>query len=242
MVKLWSNVGEFHFKQFSIEQDLSPMKVGTDGVLLGAWVPLRRGDCRLLDLGTGTGLIALMLAQRKEDACITALDIDPRCVMEARRNADRSPWGDRVEVLDVAAQDYRSDLPFDLIVSNPPFFENSLLPPDEGRTRARHTDSLSFRDLLAAVCRLLSAEGRFAVVLPTEEAARFRMLAASHLWLERRLDVRTTPRRPVKRTLMLFARRQPLASPCEEELVIQTAPEEFTPEYRALTHDFYLKF
>ena len=235
-------MGSFRFKEFTIEQEHSPMKVGTDGVLLGAWVPLRQEDRRLLDLGTGTGVIALMLAQRQVDARITALDIDPSCVREARENADRSLWGDRVEVVEAAAQDFLSSEPFDLIVSNPPFFENSLTSPDQGRTLARHTTSLSFEELLGAVDRLLAPEGRFAVVLPVEEAQRFRRLATAHLWLEQWLDVRTTPRRPVKRSLMLFSRRQPAESPKSEELVIQTAPEEFTPEYRALTRDFYLKF
>lgn len=218
------------------------MKVGTDGVLLGAWVPLRAEDRRLLDLGTGCGVIALMLAQRQADARITALDIDPDCVVQTRENADRSPWGERITAVEAPVQEFFPAEPFDLIVSNPPYFENSLLSPDAGRSRARHTTSLSYAELLQAVGRLLAPEGRFAVVLPAEEAKRFRCLAAQWLWLEAQLDVRTTPRRPVKRSLMLFGRRQPVHEPALKELVIQTAPETFTPEYRALTGDFYLKF
>lgn len=218
------------------------MKVGTDGVLLGAWVPLRAEDRRLLDLGTGCGVIALMLAQRQADARITALDIDPDCVLQTRENADRSPWGERITAVEAPVQEFFPAEPFDLIVSNPPYFENSLLSPDAGRSRARHTASLSYAELLQAVGRLLAPEGRFAVVLPAEEAKRFRCLAAQWLWLEAQLDVRTTPRRPVKRSLMLFGRRQPVHEPALKELVIQTAPETFTPEYRAMTGDFYLKF
>ncbi|MBE6196026.1 MAG: methyltransferase domain-containing protein [Rikenellaceae bacterium] len=218
------------------------MKVGTDGVLLGAWVPLRPEDRLLLDLGTGCGVIALMLAQRQADARITALDIDPDCVEQTRENAERSPWGGRITAVEAPVQEFFPPEPFDLIVSNPPYFENSLLSPDAGRSRARHTASLSFAELLQAADRLLTPEGRLAVVLPTEEAKRFRLLASQRFWLEARLDVRTTPRRPVKRSLMLFGRRQPAHEPAIEELVIQTAPETFTPEYRALTGDFYLKF
>lgn len=232
----------FRFKQFAIEQDRCAMKVGTDGVLLGAWTPLRTTDCRLLDLGTGTGVIALMLAQRKADAHITALDIDPECAAQARQNGDNSPWGGRLEVVCGSAQEFRPTAPFDLIVSNPPYFEKSLHSPDAGRTLARHTDSLSLEELLAAAERLLASDGRLAVVLPADRAAHFRMIASSRLWLLRQLDLRTTPRRPVKRSLLLFARQEPSAPPLFEELVIQTAPELFTPEYRHLTRDFYLKF
>lgn len=235
-------MSSFRFKQFAIEQTRCPMKVGTDGVLLGAWAPLRGTDNRLLDLGTGTGVIALMLAQRKSDAQITAIDIDPDSIVEARLNVDRSPWAARIATLKVAVQEFRPEERYDLIVSNPPYFENALLSPNAGRSRARHTASLSFSELLAAVDRLLGDDGRFAVVLPAEEAVRFRMLASSRLWLLRQLDVRTTPRRPIKRSLMLFSRQQPTDHPLVEELVIQTAPECYTPEYRALTQDFYLKF
>ncbi len=232
----------FRFKEFLVDQDRCAMKVGTDGVLLGAWVPLRNEDRQLLDVGTGTGLIALMLAQRTADAQITALDIDADCVEQARENVEGSPWKERVAVVQSAVQDFYAEFRYDLIVSNPPYFENSLYSPDAARTRARHTASLPFEELLAAVDRLLAADGRFAVVLPTDAVDRFLHRAVVNLWLERRLDVRTTPRRAPKRTLLLFSRRQPETLPANEELVIQTAPETFTAEYRALTRDFYLKF
>lgn len=217
------------------------MKVGTDGVLLGAWTPVRDADRRVLDVGTGTGLIALMLAQRTTAARITALDVDPDCVGQARENANASPWGHRIGTVCSPVQEF-GDGPFDLIVSNPPFYDNSMHSPDAARTTARHTASLPFVDLLDAVDRLLAPDGRFAVILPAEEARRFRMLAARSLWLTARTDVRTTPHSGVRRSLMLFGRQPSECFPQTAVLTVQTAPECFTPEYRALTSDFYLKF
>ncbi len=232
----------FRFKQFTVEQDRCPMKVGTDGVLLGAWTPIRGEDSRLLDIGAGTGLIALMLAQRAPQARIVGLDVDAASVEQARENVARSPWEDRISIQMGAVQEFQAEEPFDLIVSNPPYFDQSLHSPDAGRTCARHTDSLPFEALLEAVDRLLAPEGRFAVVLPVQEGAHFRMLATRTFSLERQLAVRTTPRRGVRRVLMLFSRRGASVPPEVGELIIQTAPETFTPEYRALTADFYLKF
>ena len=134
------------------------MKVGTDGVLLGAWVSLRPSDCRLLDVGTGTGVIALMLAQRAPQAEVTAIDIDEACAVQARGNADRSAWRARITVCCAPVQDYRTGLPFDLLVSNPPYYDRSLLPPDAGRTTARHAVSLDSAGLLAAADRLVIEE------------------------------------------------------------------------------------
>lgn len=235
-------MGGFRFKHFSVEQERSAMKVGTDGVLLGAWTPLGDDDLRLLDVGTGTGLIALMLAQRHPTARITALDLDEGCVADARENVARSPWSERIEVCCMAVQAYSTTEPYDLVVSNPPYFEDSLHSPLEERTRARHTQSLSFEELISAAHRLLRPHGGFAVVLPADAARHFQLLAASHFSLERRLEVRTTPTKPPKRTLMLFRKGALNRMQQCEELVIQTAPETFTPQYRALTGDFYLKF
>ncbi len=234
-------MGAFRFKRFTIEQEHCAMKVGTDGVLLGAWTPLRPTDCRILDVGTGTGVIALMMAQRAPEAEITAIDLEEACVAEARRNADRSPWGARIITCCTSMQQFEAD-PFDLIVSNPPYFVDSLRSPDKARTMARHTETLPFDEFIEATLRLLKPEGRLALVLPVEEGMHFLRLVSSSLWLTHRVAVQTTPRRPTKRLLMLFS-RQPLVAPLQDEtLVIQTAPEEFTPAYRALTGDFYLKF
>lgn len=252
----------FRFKQFTVRQYRCPMKVGTDGVLLGAWAAVRPQDRRMLDIGTGTGLIALMLAQRAPEAHVTGVDIDD--VGQARENAAASPWSGRVAFAQCPVQEFETPEPFDLIVSNPPFFVDSLTCPDGGRTAARHAVHLPFGDLRDAVLRLLAPGGRFAVILPTAEAERFLAVCAGRLALVRRTDVRTTPRRPAKRALMEFVRAdRPAAPPADcsadrpadppadcsaavpevSELVVGTGEHEcYTPEYRALTRDFYLKF
>ena len=218
------------------------MKVGTDGVLLGAWASVGPDVRRVLDIGTGTGLIALMMAQRIPGAEITGVDVEP--VAEARANAGASPWGGRIRFEQCPVQEFAADAPFDRIVSNPPFFVDSLTCPDAGRTAARHAVHLPYADLCAAVVRLLAPQGRFAAVLPVAEAARFLELCRGRLQLVRRTDVRTTPRRAPKRVLLEFAHAAAGdAEPVCSELVIGTGEHEgYTPEYRALTRDFYLKF
>jgi tRNA1Val (adenine37-N6)-methyltransferase len=230
----------FRFKQFEVAQDRCAMKVGTDGVLLGAWMPIREVDRRLLDIGTGTGLIALMAAQRSPQSRIVALDLLEECVAQARENADNSPWGDRIETRQGDVLGFESE-PFDLIFSNPPYFESSLHSPDAARNVARHTDTLSLKGLLEAVLRLLSPGGRFAVILPVEQADRLVRLAALDLWLERRCDVQTTPTSSPRRSMLLFSREEPRQRR-EERLLIQHSPENYSEEYRALVADFYLKF
>ena len=171
----------FRFKQFAVRQDRCPMKVGTDGVLLGAWAEVRPGDRRMLDVGTGTGLIALMLAQRSA-ARITAVDVDAECATQAAENFAASPWADRLDAVAVAVQRYDPVERFDLIVSNPPYYVDSLLSPDEGRNTARHAAGLPFGELAAAVVRLLAPGGRFALVLPPVEMQRFRSAALGRLY------------------------------------------------------------
>ena len=241
--------GAFRFKRFTVRQERCAMKVGTDGVLLGAWAPIRETDRRLLDIGTGTGLIALMLCQRSAGSLVTGVDIDD--VAQARENGDSSPWGERLQFVQTPIQHFFPPERFDLIVSNPPFYIDSLTSPDAGRTTARHTVHLSQAELIGSVVRLMAPGGRFAVVLPTPEADRFLQTASGLLDLVRRTDVCTTPRRPAKRALMLFMRaanrRDPRTGsglhPVRDLLVIGTGEHEcYTPEYRALTGDFYLKF
>ncbi len=218
------------------------MKVGTDGVLLGAWASVPPDAGRILDIGTGTGLIALMMAQRAPEARITGVDIEP--VAEARANADASPWGARLSFVQCPVQEFAAGEPFDRILSNPPFFVDSLTSPDAGRTMARHAVALPFGELCDAVVRLLAPGGRFAVVLPLCESMRFLSLCRGRLRLVRRTEVRTAPRRMPKRVLLEFVHADGLPElPDCSELVIGTGEHEcYTPEYRALTRDFYLKF
>jgi len=231
----------FRFKQFSIEQDRCPMKINTDGVLLGAWADV--SDCRTaLDIGTGTGVIAIMLAQRSEALRIHAVEIDADACEQARRNMAACPWAERLEAFHASIQQYsrQTEQRYDLIVSNPPFFTGGTFSSNENRTMVRHTVKLPHGDLLAAVRTLLQPSGRFCVVLPYLEGLRFRELASSyHLYCTRLMEVRPKADKPVSRLLLQFERHpRPLQS---EELVIQgEGPSQWTEAYVALTGAFYL--
>ncbi len=220
------------------------MKVGTDGVLLGAWAAVRPADRRVLDIGTGTGVIALMMAQRAPEAHVSGIDVID--VAEARENAEASPWGPRLTFEQCAVQSFEAPAPFDLILSNPPFFTESLTCPDDGRTIARHAVTLSHEALCTAVLRLLAPNGHFAVILPVSEAERWFAICNGRLRLLRRTDVRTTPHRASKRLLLEFepatASAEPTPPVCDELVIGTGEHERYTPEYRALTGDFYLKF
>ncbi|MBR4969588.1 MAG: methyltransferase [Alistipes sp.] len=229
----------FRFKQFAVEQNDVAMKVGTDGVLLGAWADCE-GAKRILDIGTGTGVIALMLAQRNSQAAIHAVEIDETATRRARSNFDLSPWAERLTVENCAVQEFTPAEKFDLIVSNPPYFVDSLLPPDAKRSTARHTHDLSFEELDKTVCRLLADEGRFALILPTAEFDRY--LAITQLHLIRRCDMHPTTGAATKRVMAEFAKCEAADAKHETITIEQDKRGDYTAEYRALTKDFYLKF
>lgn len=230
----------FRFKQFTIYQQRSAMKVGTDGVLLGAWASVRPSDRYILDVGAGTGVITLMMAQRSAEAQIVGVEIDAESAAQARDNVVASAWSDRVEIVECAVQEFNAEHKFDLIVSNPPYFVDSLKCPDDSRNRARHTDTLSFADLMQAAERLLSPEGRFALIVPAEAALS--VVAAGHLHLVRRCDVRTKPSGAPKRVMLEFAARFEGAATREELTIGDGTNGGYSPEYKSLTRDFYLKF
>ena len=230
----------FQFKQFTIHQQRSAMKVGTDGVLIGAWASVRANDRTILDIGTGTGLIALMLAQRNPEAEVVAVEINSESAAQARDNVAASPWSDRVTVEECAVQDFVSDLKFDLIVSNPPYFVDSQKCPDGSRNTARHTDTLSFSELMKAAERLLAPDGRFAVIVPAESAMS--VIAAGNMHLVRRCDVRTKPSAQPKRVMLEFSPRFEGAALRDELTIGDGTNGGYSPEYVALTRDFYLKF
>lgn len=195
----------FQFKQFTVWHDKCAMKVGTDGVLLGAWASVQNAH-KILDVGTGTGLVALMLAQRSlPDADIIALEIDGAAAGQARENVTRSPWKERVEVVQTDFRDYQSSDKFDVIVSNPPYFVDSLECPDQQRNAARHNGSLTYEELLEGVVGLLAEDGTFTIVIPTDVADRVKMIAATkNLYAVRQLNVITKPGGIPKRTLITF--------------------------------------
>ena len=233
--------GGFTFKQFHIDHSRCAMKVGTDGTLLGAWVRLPDTTRSILDIGTGSGLIAIMAAQRSAEAHITAIDIDADCVAQARLNAEASPWGNRISVQHTSLQEFATEERFDVIVSNPPYFIDSLTSPDAGRTTARHTATLPFEELVSGVKRLLTPDGHFSLILPTVEAERFISAARGILFLSRRCDVFPKPSAAVKRVMMEFS-LSPQLPPLSEQLTIESdTHHDYTPAYRALTQDFYLK-
>jgi tRNA1Val (adenine37-N6)-methyltransferase len=229
----------FHFKQFSVRHDRAGMKVGTDGTLLGAWVTTDHA-MRILDIGTGTGLIALMVAQRTPaSACIDAVEPDAGACADASENFAQSPWASRLHLHECALQEFLPTAPYDLIVSNPPYFVNSLKAPDPSRSKARHTDSLSVSDVVTFSIRWLKSSGRLALVLPVAEA-QFCIAEASVKFHPVRIcKVHSKPEKPAERWLMEL--RAAYGEVMEETLVLTDGHNQRTGAYRALTGSFYLK-
>lgn len=230
----------FQFKQFTVWHDKCAMKVGTDGVLLGAWTSVRNVH-RILDVGTGTGLVALMLAQRSlPDTNIVALEIDEAAAEQARDNVCRSPWQDKIEVLQKDFKQFNSLDKFDVIVSNPPYFVDALGCPDQQRNAARHNNSLTYEDLLQGVAKLLSREGMFTIVIPTDVSDRVKEIGtASGLFAVRQLNVVTKPGGSPKRTLISFSFSKQVC--LVEEMLTELARHKYSEEYIALTKEYYLR-
>lgn len=230
---------KFHFKLFSINHDRCAHKVGTDGVLLGAWVDISRAS-RILDIGTGSGVIALMMAQRTiAGTRIDAIDVSADDCLQAIENVASSPWPEKIAINNVALQHFKSE-PYDLIVSNPPYFIDSAKPPKEGRVRARHTASLSPLDLLDHSRRLLSDNGKLCLILPTTEANRFIDLATRSGWYcGRTCEFRARASKPVER--LLFQLLLHYQEPRKESITLYDQGDQWTNEYKFLTKDFYLK-
>lgn len=232
----------FHFKQFSIAQDRCSMKVGTDGVLLGAWADVS-GTSAILDIGTGTGLIAIMLAQRTENALIDAVEINESACRQAIENMSVSPWANRLKAIPEAIQQFAKNTSkqYDLIVSNPPFFSGGTFSDVEDRNIVRHTVKLPNGDLLAAVRSLLTENGKFCVILPTLEGLRFQERAQNYrLFCTKTLEIKPKHDKTVERVLLQFEKKPQTLE--KSELVIQFEERnDWTEDYIALTGDFYLK-
>ncbi len=231
----------FRFKQFNINDALCAMKVGTDGVLLGAWADVA-GARRVLDAGCGSGLIALMVAQRNSEAHITAIDIDEGAINQSNINVATSPWSERIEVLLADLRTYSLDEHYDHIVSNPPFFNEALFSPNEQRAVARHSLTLSYDDIVVAAMRLLRPGGRLSLVLPAAEAALFRRVAFGRMWLRRQLNIFTHMGDMPKRVLMEFELSSEPIMPKVDDLSVYDTGGEYSEKYRRLTEEYYLKF
>lgn len=211
------------------------MKVGTDGVLLGAWA---EGGLRILDIGTGTGVIALMMAQRFPDAQVSAIELDASAAQQAKENVAASPFSDRIAVEHVALQQYEA-LPFDAIVVNPPFFTHALAAKGCARAMARQTDSLSFRDLCRGGRRLLAEGGVMSLIIPADRCGEVETEAAlAGLILQRKVAIRTTERKQPKRCLLALGLRSAGSFPQEIRTMMENGNP--TPWYQSLVSDFYL--
>lgn len=243
------DMGVFRFKRFEVMNERSAMKVNTDGVLLGAAMTVFPSDISFLDVGTGTGTIALMAAQRISDIServfsITAIDIDDASVAEAGVNFRNSPWHDQMKAchlsLDALDESLEEDRVFDLIFSNPPYFDDSLEAPERRRNNARHTSTgLSYRELLDFASRRLSPDGRISMVLPSDtETDLMRHARMNGLHLFRILRVRTVERKNPVRIIAEFSRSR-CADPKDEILTINKEGR-YSEEYLSLTRDFYL--
>lgn len=219
------------------------MKIGTDGVLLGAWAPIEHIPNQILDIGTGTGIIALMLAQRSNATQIDALEIEENAYEQATDNFENSPWNDRLFCFHAGLDEFMDEPEdeYDLIVSNPPFYSEDYKTNNEQRDLARFQDALPFEDLIEAADLLLSENGVLAVIIPFKEEDRF--LAIAHefeLYPIQITHVKGTPTTEIKRSLLALSRNN-IETPTINELVIEIGRHEYTPEYIALTKEFYLK-
>ena len=232
----------FRFKQFMIHHDRCPMKVGTDGVLLGAVTEAGDADY-ILDAGCGSGLIAIMLAQRSH-AKITGVEIDPQSCAQAAENAAASPWADRLDMVNQSLQDYAENHrdSFDLIVCNPPFFGNSLKSVHSARNMVRHDTHLNFSDLCHASAKLLCANGRLSVIYPSNAEWKFSNAATdAGFRLKSRTCIIPKQGKPAHRHIDLWV-REDLAEPQLSELCIYNADDSYTEEYTRVCRDYYLFF
>lgn len=233
----------FQFKQFSVQQDKTAMKVGTDGVLLAAWTPINHNPFSILDIGAGTGIIALMLAQRTNAEQIDALEIDEEAYEQSVGNFENSPWSDRLFCFHAGLDEFidEPEDEYDLIVSNPPFYSEDYKTTNEQRDLARFQDAMPFEELIEATDLLLSENGIFAVILPFKDEENFITLAKeAELYPVKITRVKGTLSSAIKRTLLAFSRYEKPDIEIDE-LIIEIERHVYTPEYIELTKDFYLK-
>ncbi len=233
---------KFDFKQFSVQQDRCAMKIGTDGVLLGAWVSLEKKPQSILDIGAGTGILSLQLAQRCFTETLDAIEIDEDAFEQCVLNFENSPWGDRLFCFHASAQEFASEIEeeYDLIISNPPFYSDTYKSEDNQRNTARFTDTLPFKDLVIFAYQFLSEKGIFALILPRKEEENFIALASEvGLFPKRICRVKGNLTSEVKRSLLEFTFEK--IEIIKEELTLEISRHVYTEDYKKLVNDFYLK-
>jgi tRNA1Val (adenine37-N6)-methyltransferase len=232
----------FKFKEFSIRQDKCAMKIGTDGVLLGAWVSVKARPNSILDIGAGTGIIALMLAQRCDAENIEAIEIDEAAYEQCVENFEASPWADRLFCFHAGLDELVDEIdePYDLIVSNPPFYTEDVSSGDVSRDLARQNTALPFKELLQSAAQLLAPSGSFAVVIPYKEELQFIDLAAQlGLYPQHITRIKGNPSSGIKRSMLQFSFNK--KEVLKNELTIEVERHQYTEAYSALTKEFYLK-
>ncbi len=233
----------FHFKKFSIDDSTAAMKVGTDSVLLGAWAVCEK-ETRILDIGTGSGILALMMAQRNYKTYIDGVEIDPDAAALARLNVQLSPWPDQIQIITTTIQEFSETAQhtYSLIISNPPFFTNSLKAPDKARSAARHNDTLPVTDLLECTSKLLTENGKAAFIIPANDFDNWKSEAAKlNLFPINITLVKSSPTLSPHRAMVMFSRKNQIAI-SEDEICIYSSINIHSHAYRDLTTDFYLKF
>lgn len=232
----------FKFKEFSVNQDQCAMKIGTDGVLLGAWTSVELNPFSVLDIGAGTGVLSLMIAQRSYAENIEALEIDADAYEQCSENFENSPWADRLFCYHASLLEFVEEIDdkFDLIICNPPFYSENYKTENTSRDLARFNDAMPFEHLIFAVANLLSKDGLFSVVIPVKEERKFIELASkSGLFPNRILHVKGNPDSEIKRSLLEFSFTESATK--TSQLVIETERHQYTEDYINLTKDFYLK-
>ncbi len=232
----------FNFKQFHVNQDRCAMKIGTDGVLLGAWTPLINNPYNVLDIGAGTGILSLMLAQRSNAEQIDAIEIDEDAYEQCVENFEASPWGDKLFCFHAGLDEFvdEPEDEYDLIISNPPFYTDDYKSDNTSRDLARFEDALPFEELIEAAALLLSDNGIFSVIIPFKEEEQFVSLCKElDLFPLKITRVKGTSTSEIKRSLLAFCRME--QTPLIDELVIEISRHNYTPEYIELTKEFYLK-
>ena len=232
----------FKFKQFTVNQNNCAMKVGTDSVLLGAWTSVNHHPFSVLDIGAGTGLLSLMLAQRTEASVIEAIEIDENAYEQCVENFENSPWKDRLFCYHASLLEFVEEVDdkFDTIICNPPFYQEDFKTNNESRNLARFQDAMPFEHLVYATTQLLSEKGIFSVIIPETEEENFVELAiVSGLFLNRKTTVKGQPHSRPKRVLLEFSLQQ--KELISDELIIELYRHHYTQDYINLTKDFYLK-